>query len=200
MGQGRVAENSKKRARLNGTIVFVDETGVSLIPNARKTWAKRGKTPILKHQFAWPKLSAIAGISPRGKLYFRVHEGSIRGPQAIAFLKHLLRHQPGYIIVLWDGGPTHKSKLVKQFLVENAARIEAHRLPPYAPELNPIEQMFHHIKNQQLANFAPKTKQELRRGLRRATVRVRNDPNVVRRFVGGSSLPCGTLINQRQRL
>lgn len=185
---------------MNATIVFVDETGVSLIPNARKTWAKRGKTPILKHQFHWPKLSAIAGISPRGRLYFRVHEGSIRGPQAIAFLKHLLRHQPGYIIVLWDGGPAHKSKLAKAFLAENADRIEAHRLPPYAPELNPIEQLFHHIKNQQLANFAPKTKLELRRGLRKATVRVRNDPSVIKRFVGGSSLPCERLLNQRQRL
>lgn len=193
-----MAQDSKKGARLNATIVFVDETGVSLIPNARKTWAKRGQTPILKHQFHWPKLSAIAGISPRGKLYFRVHNDSIRSPQAIAFLKHLLRHQPGYIIVLWDGGPSHKSKLTKQFLVENADRIEAHRLPPYAPELNPIEPVFHHLKNQQLANYAPRTKAELRRGLRKATVRVRNDPEVVKRFVGGSALPCGMLLNQRR--
>ena len=172
----------------------MDETGISLIPNARKTWAKRGRTPILRHQFRWPKLSAIAGITPTGKLYFRVHDGSVKEKQVIAFLKHLLRHTRKHLIILWDGGPSHRSKKTKAFLVERAGRVETHRLPAYAPELNPIELVFSHLKNQQLANFAAHDKWELRRGLRKATVRIRNEPEKIRRIIAGSRLPCRALL------
>jgi hypothetical protein len=55
-------------------VVFVDESGFSLIPYAPKTWAPIGHTPVLLHQGRWPKFSAISGVTPTGRLYFRVHE------------------------------------------------------------------------------------------------------------------------------
>lgn len=194
MDRQRVARPPEKGAELNARIVFVDETGVSLIPNARKTWAKRGKTPVLKHQFRWPKLSAIGGITPDGKLYFRVHDGSIKQAQVVAFLKHLMRHEPRRVLILWDGGPTHKSKIVQAFLAENADRLEAHRLPAYAPELNPIELLFSHLKNQQLANNAPHDVRELRRSVRLAIMRVRVRPARIRNIIRGCELPCEALL------
>lgn len=197
MGPNRVASDSKKGAQPGNLIVFVDETGVSLIPNARKTWAKRGHTPVLRHQFSWPKLSAIAGITPTGKLYFRVHKGSIKEDQVIAFLKHLLRHTRKYLIILWDGGPSHRSRKTTAFLTEHQTRIETHRFPAYAPELNPIELLFAHLKTQQLANLAPHTVFELRRALRKATKRIRNNGRI-QTIIAGGRLPCGTLLNQRR--
>ena len=55
-------------------MVFVDESGFSLIPHVAKTWAPVGETPVLVHQGRWPKFSAISGVTPSGRLYFRVHE------------------------------------------------------------------------------------------------------------------------------
>ena len=87
-------------------MVFFDESGFSLIPYAAKTWAPVGQTPVLIHQGRWPKFSAVSAITPRGKLYIKVHEGSIKTDQVIAFLKHLLRHiRRRPIMVFWDGGP-----------------------------------------------------------------------------------------------
>lgn len=197
MGQERLAGHRKKGTQVGHLIVFVDETGISLIPNARKTWAKRGKTPILRHQFRWPKLSAIAAITPVGKLYFRVHDDSIKEDQVIAFVKHLLRHTRKYLVILWDGGPSHRSNKTKAFLTTQSNRVEVHRLPAYAPELNPIELLFSHLKNQQLANVAPHNEIELRQVVRKATVRIRNHPARIRRIIQGSDLPCAMLLNQR---
>jgi hypothetical protein len=107
-------------------VVFVDESGFSLIPYAAKTWAPVGETPVLIHQGRWPKFSAISGVTPRGRLYFRVHEESIRGAHVVAFLHHLLRHiRRRPIMLFWDNGPHHRSRLVHEFLREHP-RIEAH--------------------------------------------------------------------------
>lgn len=190
-----MAPHFKKAEHLNALLVFVDETGVSLIPNARKTWGKRGRTPVLHHQFRWPKVSAISGITPTGKLFFRVHEGSIREDEVIAFLKHLQRHnRRRHLFILWDGGPQHRSRKVRAFLHDNRKRLTPHRLPAYAPELNPIELLFAHLKTQQLGNCAPKNLQELRKGVRRATMRIRVRPHLIQNIIRGSELPCKTLL------
>jgi putative transposase len=119
--------------------VFVDESGFSLIPYVGKTWAPVGQTPVLVHQGRWPKFSAISGVTPTGRLYFRVHESSIRGPKVVAFLRHLLRHvRRRPIMVFWDSGPHHRGKVVRAFLATQP-RLEVHRLPGYSPELNPDE-------------------------------------------------------------
>lgn len=119
--------------------MFVDESGFSLIPYVAKTRAPVGQTPVLVNQGRWPKSSAISGVTPTGRLYFRVHESSIRGPKVVAFLRHLLRHirlRP--ILAIWDCGPHHRAKVVREFLATQP-RLEVHRFPGYPPELNPDE-------------------------------------------------------------
>jgi hypothetical protein len=54
-------------------VVFVDESGFSLIPYVAKTWAPVGETPVFVHPRRWPKFSAISGLTPSGRLYSRVH-------------------------------------------------------------------------------------------------------------------------------
>lgn len=170
-------------------MVFVDESGFSLIPYAAKTWAPVGETPVLIHQGRWPKFSAISGVTPRGRLYFRVHEKSIRGPQVVAFLHHLLRHiRRRPIMLFWDNGPHHRSKLVQGFLREHP-RIEAHRLPGYSPELNPDEWVWAHLKKHELASYAPRDLGELRDGIRHAVMRIRVRPELIRSFFRASALP-----------
>jgi transposase len=168
--------------------VFIDESGFSLIPYVAKTWAPRGQTPTLIHQGRWPKFSAISGITPAGKLYFNVHKSSIAGPQVIEFLEHLLRQiRRRPIMIFWDSGPHHRSKLVQAYL-RNRPRLEVHRFPGYSPELNPDEWVWAHLKKHELASYAPHDVKELQRGLRLSVMRMRVRPKLIRSFVAATHL------------
>ena len=73
-------------------MVFVDESGFSLIPYVAKTWAPVGQTPVLVHQGRWPKFSAISGVTPKGKLYIQVHKDTIATEEVVEFLHHCVAH------------------------------------------------------------------------------------------------------------
>src|SRR5436309_11463292 len=93
----------KKKAETEGrTIVFIDESGLSERPHRCRTWAPKGKTPVLQYHFNWKTLSAIAGVT-WWNFYFRLFLGAIRSTQIIEFLSHLLRHIPGKLLIVWDG-------------------------------------------------------------------------------------------------
>jgi transposase len=97
----------------------------------------------------------MAGIT-WWRFYFRLFPGPIRGPQVIEFLTHLLRHLPGRLLVIWDGLPAHRSRLVQHWVAGQRARLELERLPAYAPELNPVEYLWGYWKQHELPNFCPK--------------------------------------------
>jgi transposase len=143
--------------RLGAHIVFVDETGFQLTPVVRRTWAQRGQTPILYHDFRRGHLSVISGltVSPRRQrlgLVYRAHERSIDGELARAFLRELLRHLRGPVIVVWDNLGTHKGAALRE-LCSRQPRLHLEYLPPYAPDLNPDEGIWNHAKRD-LANGA----------------------------------------------
>src|SRR5215212_2172518 len=163
------------------TIVFVDESGLSQKPAAKSTWAPEGVTPVLELNFNWKKLSVIGGITIKS-LYFQLHEDSVKAPEVIAFLNHLQQHIPGKLLVIWDGLPAHRSKLVAEYLASTRGRVWVERLPAYAPELNPIEYLWGYAKGNDLANFAPKELWELSRAARKAFTRVRRVKRCLRAF------------------
>jgi transposase len=67
-------------------------------------------------------------------------------------------------------------------------RIEAHRFPGNRPELNPDEWVCRYLKNHELASYAPHDVKELSRELRRAVVRMRVRPRLIRSFVAVTHL------------
>ena len=73
------------------------------------------------------------------RFYFQMHAGSIKSPQVVEFLRHLQRQVRGKMLVRWDGAPIHRSLLVKNYVASTRGRIVIERLPAYAPELNPVE-------------------------------------------------------------
>ena len=88
--------------------------------------------------------------------YFRVYPGAIRNPQVVQFLKHLMRHIPGRLLVVWDGLPSHRSRRVHDFVGETHGRPVLERLPSYAPEFNPVEYLWGYWKHHELRNFCPR--------------------------------------------
>ena len=120
--------------------MFVDEAGFYLSPMLVRTYAPVGQTPILRVPLTRDHLSAIGGITPDGRLFMQMQEHSYRAEHVVAFLRLLLRKIPGKLLVIWDGSPIHRAKVVKAFLAAEAAkRLHLERLPGYAPDLNPQE-------------------------------------------------------------
>lgn len=154
-----------------------------------RTWAPKGKTPRIEYNFNWKKLSAMAGITLDGKIYFRVHECSIKKEQVIQYLGQLLRHIKGYIVILWDGSSAHRAKDVTHFLDEHKDRISAYRIPPYSPDFNPVEWLWAEIKWGKMKGYCPKKLEELRRKLYSCVRSLRNKAALVRSYFDASSLP-----------
>src|ERR687885_1215674 len=107
-------------------------------------------------------------------------EGALKGPDVIRCLRHLLRKVAGKLLVVWDSSPIHRSKAVKEFLAEGAAeRLQLEQLPGYAPELNPDEGVWKHLKYVELKNVCCRNLYELRRELRKAKERLRHKKQVI---------------------
>lgn len=160
--------------------MFVDEAGFYLLPAIVKTYAPRGQTPILEVPLSWDHLSAICAITPQGKLYIMIQDRAFKGPDIVRFLRHLLRHVPGKLLIIWDGLPAHHGQVVKDFLRQGAARrIHLERLPGYAPDLNPVEGIFHYLKYVELGNLCCQNLLMLHDELRKAVSRLRHKTHVI---------------------
>ncbi len=187
-------DRTKKNAvRLKAHLAFLDECGFLLIPNVRRTWAPRGQTPIVRHRYQRDKISAISAVtvSPERRrvgLYLHLHpDENISTVEVAVFLRALLRHLRGHVIVLLDGGSIHKGPEV-QALEARCARLHLDWFPGYAPELNPDEWVWAHFKAK-LANGHPDTLDDLMATLCRITKNVTKRPALIRSFITGSELP-----------
>lgn len=145
-----------------------------------RTYAPVGQTPILREHLSHDHLSAISAISWEGKLYMHEQDRALRGPDVVRFLRYLLRRIAGKLLVIWDGSPIHRSKAVKEFLNDGAAsRLQLEQLPGYAPELNPDEGIWKHLKCVELKNVCCRNLYELRSELRKAKERLRHKRHVI---------------------
>lgn len=136
---------------------------------------------MLQYHFNWKTLSAIAGVT-WWNFYFRLFPGTIRSPQVVTFLRHLLRHLPGKVLVIWDGLRAHRSRMVQAFVDAQRGRVQLECLPAYAPELNPVEYLWGYWKQHALPNFCPTTFGELSWHARCALRRMRRRPTLVTAF------------------
>jgi transposase len=105
---------------------------------------------------------------------------TIKSPEVIRFVRHLLRHISGPICLFWDNNTPHKSKLTRETLAGFAPRLSVYRLPPYAPELNPDEGVWGHLKCHALRGFCPPDLNVLINTIRRETKRMRQRPALIR--------------------
>ena len=163
MGQAALAATEKRARRQHALIVFEDESGVSLLPSVRATWAPRGQTPVLRHPFNWKRLSLAAALvyEPDGSdahLVFKLRPGAYNGETLIEFLADLHQLEPGRrMVLLWDGLPAHRSRCMTDWISDQRAWLSVERLPGSAPELNPTEQVFGDLKSVELANLCRDT-------------------------------------------
>jgi len=131
------------------------------------------------HAFNWKKLSVCAALAyrwdgKRSRLYFQTRAGSYDADSLIGFLKDLRRHfRSRRVILVWDGLPAHKSRVMRTYLQSQRDSLSEERLPGYAPDLNPVETLWGNVKGQELANRCSTELGEAAAALRAGMARVR---------------------------
>jgi len=173
----------REGARRGATLDFVVEAGFYLLPFVVATCAPRGHTPILAETVTHDHLAVVSGMTPQGGLFLQSYERLLTGTEAVRFLEHPERCLPGPVIVLSDGALIHRNRAVKAFLAAgHAARIELVPLPGYAPELNPDELVWSHMKRTGTAKRPLASNEILQERIEADLIRIQNDRALVRSF------------------
>jgi transposase len=145
--------------------VLIDESGFMLQPTRRSTWAPVGRTPL--HD-AWDRRDRLSvlwalTVSPRRRrvgLFFDAWGLNITAAEVLVMLRFLRRRFPGGYLLVLDRWQVHRSAVRR--LLTRTAKVEVEWLPPYAPELNPVEQVWQRGKHVDLPNFIPEHAEHLR--------------------------------------
>lgn len=174
----------KAQAKREGAgVLWADEMGLRSDQAAGRSYAPRGRTPVVGKTGQRFGCNVIQAISNRGELCFRVFEGRFTQAVYLDFLKRLLKQAAGrklHLIV--DGHPVHRGKSVNSWLAERSELIEVHRLPSYSPELNPAELLNNDTKHAALTRRRPRDPDELLDGTRSHLHRRQKQPHVIRSF------------------
>jgi len=142
-------------------IVFVDEAGFMLASLLRRTWAPRGCTPVVRISEPHERISVIGAItiSPERRhfcFYFQLSADNtnFRGESMVQFIEYVRRRVPGPITLLWDQILFHRAKPVPDYLATHRS-VVVEPFPPYAPELNPVDNVWSYVKYNRLPNYTP---------------------------------------------
>lgn len=168
--------------------MLVDESGFDLLPARVRPDAPCGQTPILRWPYTRDHLSVMSGITMDGRLYTMIRQEALDSLDTVVFLNHLLPHVSAKLVVVWDGSPIHTGQ-VRTYLADGGARqIHVEQLPPYAPDLNPDEGLWHQLKHGELRHLCCRNLTPLRNELGLAIRRVRRKPHLLTACFAGAGL------------
>jgi transposase len=175
-------------AKVGAAIYFADEAGVRSDYHAGTTWAPVGRTPVVAATGDRFGVNLISAVTAKGKLRFAAYEGSLNGPVFIDFCRRLLHDTPGPVFLVLDGHPVHRSKAVKQFAESTKGRLQLCFLPGYAPELNPDEWVWKHVKADRIGRAGVTGPEDLKAKALAALHRLQRLPHLIQGFFRDPSL------------
>jgi transposase len=181
-------QNPQAVARWKAEIYFADEAGVRSDYHAGTTWAPVGHTPVVTTTGDRFAVNLISAVTAKGKLRFAAYDGHLNGPVFIDFCRRLLDDTSGPIFLVLDGHPVHRSKAVKQFADSTGGRLRLCFLPGYAPELNPDEWVWKHVKHDRIGRAGVTGPEDLKAKALAALHRLQKLPHLVRGFFRDPSL------------
>lgn len=174
-------------------MVFLDESGYLLQPLRRRVWAPKGHTPIQRVWNRHDRITALAAVTlapwaARVGLYYELLDHNARTADFVRFLREIHAHLRRPIILVCDRLPAHRSA-VSQFLKKRVQWLHVEWLPAYAPELDPVEDVWEQSKYGDLANVVPNDIDELHEILDHLLETYRHEPNRLHSFFAAAHLP-----------
>jgi transposase len=182
-------ELRRRARRQRRTLVFVDEAGFYLLPGVVKTYGRRGQTPVVDEWQTHDHLSVMGALTTDGHVYTLVRQKALTGLETVAFLGHLGHQIKGAALVIWDRSPIHRRAAVTDFVAAIGAKgLQVEMLPAYAPDLNPVEWLWRHLKEVEMANLTCRDLEELHGEIHLAVGRIRQKPRLFPSFFEGATL------------
>jgi len=179
----------KKRAKKRGAeIFFLDEAGIRSDAPLERTWGAKGQTPVVRTSGQRQSVNAISAVTMRGGFWYSVYTGRLNARRFITFLKQFLRGRRRPIFLVIDRLPAHRAVCVARYVQSLKGRLELHFLPGYAPELNPDEFVWNHIRQHGTSKTPLKKNESLYTRMDSDLKALKHSPRMVRSFFHASSV------------
>ena len=173
----------RQRAKRRGADVFFrDEAGVRSDAPLQRTWGAKGQTPVVATSGQRQSVNAISAVNARGAFWYNVYTGRLNALRFIEFLKDFLatRRRPVFLVV--DKHPAHIAGVVAEYVQSLRGKLELHFLPGYAPDLNPDEFVWNHLRHQGVSKTPLRQNESLRARVQPDLANIKNDRRLVRSF------------------
>jgi len=179
----------KQRAkRLGAKIFFLDEAGFQSDPPLGRTYGLKGKTPVVKTSGQRQSLNVISAVNARGEFWAVTYSGKLNAEAFVAFLVNFMRGRTGKVFLVVDGHPAHKANLVKAYVQNLRGRLELYFLPPYAPDLNPDEFVWSHMKSNGVSKKPLKQNESLQKRIEQDLNALKENRGLIRSFFCAESV------------
>src|SRR5437899_4497500 len=185
----KVFPRLRARAKQAGAkIFFLDEAGVRSDQVLGRTWGLRGRTPEVPTSGKRQSVSAISAVNARGEFWFEIYTERLNAIKFIELLTHFMRRRKSPVLLILDGHPAHIAKSVVRYVQSLKGRLELHFLPGYAPELNPDEFVWNHLKRQGVSKKPLLKNESLRQRVNADLLGIQSRPDLVRSFFKAQSV------------
>jgi transposase len=171
-----------------GDVFFWDESGFRADAVHGRTWGVRGQTPVVERPGQRQSISAASAVNAKGGFWYCTYEGGLTAELFVSLLRKMMRHRPKPVHLVVDGLPAHKTKLVKDYVQSTQGRLTLHILPGYAPELNPDEAVWSHMKRTGVARAPLRKGERLRDKIDAQLAAIKAAPKLIRSFFRAPSV------------
>ncbi len=174
-----IARQARKQG---GQVLFWDESGFRADTVHGKTWGVCGHTPVVYRPGQRQSFSAASAVNANGALWFCTYSGALKGDLFVTLLRKLMRGRRKPVHLVLDGLPAHKTTRVREYVVSTKGRLTLHFLPGYAPDLNPDELVWSHVKRTGAARRPLRAGETLREKIEGQLNLLKRMPQLVRSF------------------
>lgn len=172
-----------RRAKARGAeVLFWDESGFRADTVHGKTWGLRGHTPVVYRPGQRQSISAASAVNANGAFWFCVYEGGLNGELFVELLQKMMHRRKKPVHLVIDGLPAHKKANVGKYVASTNGRLTLHFLPGYAPDLNPDELVWSHVKRTGTARRPLQKGERLREKIEEQLAKIQRLPRLIRSF------------------
>ena len=136
-----------------------------------KTWGRKGQTPVVERPGQRQSISAASAVNARGGFWYCTYQGGLNAEAFVSLLRRMMRRRSKPVHLVLDGLPAHRTTLVKTYVASTKGMLTLHFLPGYAPELNPDELVWSHMKRTGVARAPLRRGEKLQAKIEAATQR-----------------------------
>jgi transposase len=179
---------ARKAKRQGAEVFFWDESGFRADTVHGKTWGVRGQTPVVQRPGQRQSVSAASAVTAQGAFWFCVYEGALNGELFVELLKKMMHRRRKPVHLVLDSLPAHKRTLVSEYVTSTEGRLTLHFLPGYAPDLNPDELVWSHVKRTGSARRPLQKGEKLRGKIEEQLAKLQKLPSLIRSFFNAPSV------------